>query len=341
MGIYVGVNGTSKELSTVYVGVNGTLKECSDVYVGIDGGKKLSYSNTKPGEVVFTSSTIFTIPKKVHKIDCFAVGGGADGGERFSQYKVIRTSVNPAYTAALRNKLESEEYKNICYRKYLEAYDEYNSLAGSGDLKRIEMAAAKLNNVADTYNAAVDQYNKDSDILDSTPQFIKTYGFEYSGGGGGGAGYTAKAIGVNVNPGEIINIIVGDRGHTAGTSIIANKSSIISANGGNYAGASTTGQDGGSGGGGGCVNLDSAYVCENNGGVDGSDGVLGGKGQGTTTRYFGESTGTLYSTGGNGTSYSIEYGGAKSFNTGDGGDSNSGKGGSGVCIIRWTKDYIY
>ena len=88
------------------------------------------------------------------------------------------------------------------------------------------------------------------------------------------------------------------------------------------------------------------------GGTDGSDGeVLGGSasvvqgiGQHTTTRYFGESTGTLYSTGGNGGKGWYGYPhftgpstpNVKTDNTGDGGDGNGGKGASGICIIRWS-----
>ena len=76
MGIYVGVNGTPKEVTAVYVGVNGVPKECSDIYVGVNGTPKPAYSGVKPGETIFTSSTNFTVPKGVKKIDCFCVGGG-------------------------------------------------------------------------------------------------------------------------------------------------------------------------------------------------------------------------------------------------------------------------
>ena len=80
------------------------------------------------------------------------------------------------------------------------------------------------------------------------------------------------------------------------------------------------------------------------------------KGQGTTTRYFGESTGTLYSNGGSGGNLSFNFFGiAPSANTGGGGNGgpNGGvnssfsqfhiynhggsEGASGICIIRWGK----
>ena len=66
--------------------------------------------------------------------------------------------------------------------------------------------------------------------------------------------------------------------------------------------------------------------------------IKGGSGQGTTTRYFGESTGTLYSTGGCG--YMVSNGWYSTSAPGDGASaSHSGgnTGASGICIIRWGK----
>ena len=91
MGIHVGVNGTPKEVVGVYVGVNGTPKECSDIYVGVNGTPKSCYSGVKPGETIFTSSSTFTVPKGVKKIDVFCVGGG--GGGNTSRYGYVGSSV--------------------------------------------------------------------------------------------------------------------------------------------------------------------------------------------------------------------------------------------------------
>lgn len=98
------------------------------------------------------------------------------------------------------------------------------------------------------------------------------------------------------------------------------------------------------------------------GGLGGADGANGGiapgktdtsdqykcAGQGTTTRAFGESTGTLYSTGGD--SYAdgaiTTYPVAGANNTGDGGDSGTyggvdgANGGSGVVMIRWAAQEV-
>ena len=183
------------------------------------------------------------------------------------------------------------------------------------------------------------------------------------GGGGGGGGYTATKLGVDVNPGQQLSVVVG------GASSTSSVGSICSAEGAKYkdnspnsiwADGNIPGGNGGSGGGhGSCfytypfdTSRNAIRFSNTKGGTDGSDGELAsgfstniqGKGQHSTTRYFGESTGTLYSTGGNGgkgwygyphfTGFSKPE--VKTDNTGDGGDGNNGKGASGICIIRWS-----
>ena len=146
-------------------------------------------------------------------------------------------------------------------------------------------------------------------------------------GAGGGGGYTATNAGVSVQLGKTYQIVVGSAGgnttafsFTAACGKNATKTSRGWADGG----------DGGSGGGG----------CYGTGGTDGADGVgstytNAGKGQGTTTREFGDANGTLYSTGGDG-----GKGTAGKQNTGNGGagakndGSSGGSGGSGIVIIR-------
>lgn len=158
-------------------------------------------------------------------------------------------------------------------------------------------------------------------------------------GGGGGGGYTNTAKGVSVVAGTEYSIVVGAGGSVSttkgGTGAGGGVTSAfdVMAKGGS-GGKGYTNCSGGNGGSGGSAGVDAS------GGTDGGDGKtkgsLGsaGKGQGSTTREFGLSDGTLYSSGGSGT-------GAASgvANTGDGGSngrSNSagGSGGSGIVIIR-------
>ena len=312
MGIHVGVNGTPKEVVGVYVGVNGTPKECSDVYVGVNGTPKSCYSGVKPGETIFTSSSTFTVPKGVKKIDVFCVGGGSGAMNR--------------------------------------------TITKNGEDLRITL------------------------------------------GYGGNGGYTNTMKNIAVTPGQQLSVVVGNGGwqnshdgdKCGGTSQITIGNTSVIANG---AGDNTIRNDyyntgkmdvGGSGGAGSIGVIDYLAYCEkyeyypsenvckngiNNGGKDGGNGDLPNgvsnvpatwirHGQGTTTRYFGESTGTLYASGGRSLGSERKDINIPQFNTGDGVDGGGYmdfnhaeqyatpyanfyywtiKGGSGICIIRWGK----
>jgi hypothetical protein len=288
----------------IVVSVNGVPKEVSEIYSGdSDNNPRSVYSSgPEPGETIFTTSGIFTVPKGVKSIDVFCVGGGSSG-----------------------------DANNVC-----------------------------------------------------------------GAGGGGGGGYTSTVINTEVDENQQISVVVGTGGNNSvgGTS---SAGSICTANGGTYY------NNGGSGGG--VAYYYFSYYTQFNtnewckiiassGGSDGSDGCIsfgtqrnvysnyvgaaitvnGGKGQGTTTRYFEESDGTLYAGGGGGggytrygvyqvEAYSTHYG---SISGGAGGGGNGiacdgetgtggggggcnrestsyesfihgGNGGSGICIIRWGK----
>ena len=255
------------------------------------------------------SSSTFTVPKGVKKIDVFCVGGGGGG---------------------------SSEYSNFG-----------GAVGGTGTF------------------------------------------YVYEGGYGGGGGYTSTKLGVDVNPGDIIAVTVGAGGAGDGKNGSASSvGDICSAKGGtggvypSFNGAiskwnSSTrrwefiqlSSNGGSAGGRGSYyytdNGVSKSTRADKGAIDGSNAnprsISNGdstgwihKGQGRTTRYFGESTGTLYSTGG--------CGGTSPFagnmvpcgsitdqiaNTGNGGNGegrllltdytnySANAGSSGICIIRW------
>ena len=182
--------------------------------------------------------------------------------------------------------------------------------------------------------------------------------------GGGGYTKTLKAVKVSVGTAYLIEVgaggIAGVGNNKAGGSGGTSSAFGASANGGKANGTSSfIGSDGGSGGGAG-----SANGAGGKGGSDGSDGFNrdgthrdSGKGQGTTTREFGESGGKLYAGGGGGCCTSSskggsggEGGGGSGGNTsggatsgetntggGGGGAANNkagGSGGSGIVIIR-------
>ena len=168
----------------------------------------------------------------------------------------------------------------------------------------------------------------------------------YCGGAGGGYTKTQKGVSAAVNTPYTITIGAGgesktdhsnggDGGTTTafGVEALGGKGAIwadIREGDESKMYAYRVGADGGSGGGG--------YLGA--GGEDGADGTAGesnsgGKGQGTTTRAFGESKGTLYSSGGDAPGNYV----APAANTGDGAPagvsySTPCDGGSGIVIIR-------
>lgn len=173
-------------------------------------------------------------------------------------------------------------------------------------------------------------------------------------GGGGGGGYT-KTQSITLTSGATYAVTVGAGG---GRNTGGGRSSFgsISVNGGGAGGSS-----GGSPGAGGSGAGGYGYEYGGDGGSNGSNGGTsdwggGAKGQGTTTREFGESTGTLYAGGGGGGSATdnnkpgkggagggvpggATYNAAANTGGGGGGYMHSGgpggtSGGSGIVIIR-------
>lgn len=149
---------------------------------------------------------------------------------------------------------------------------------------------------------------------------------------GGAGGYLNNLLGTNL-AGKLLNIIIGSGGALTDhlnaksgasggtTSVSVDSASIIEAAGGaggNHASSgNVSGADGGSGSGG--VYSDVCY----DGGSDGSNGSgsNGGNGQGTTTREFGENTGTLY----------CGAGGAANYSNASTSSGGAGGGGDGAC----------
>ena len=189
-------------------------------------------------------------------------------------------------------------------------------------------------------------------------------------GGGGGGGYTktTKNITIQGQYGYSISIGAGGIGETVQRrGVVPGGNSTtpdITATGGTYQVDNsnnwkmTYGGNGGSGGGGGSyTTYQNAGISTGQGGTNGSNGTAanvkegytitpgaGGKGQGTTTREFGDLGATLYASGGNGGLPKYPSNGAA--NTGNGGEGGFGKttyvaagnGGSGIVIIRKHKD---
>ena len=181
-----------------------------------------------------------------------------------------------------------------------------------------------------------------------------------TGSTGGGGGYTTTVKNIKVENNVSYEIVVGEGGQKSGAAGTASTAFNQSAAGGIGGKGRSTGGNGGSGG----------AAWNKPGASDGASGVgwtsgdnnqykwRGGTGQGTTTREFGESDGTLYSGGGGSHSGTAggDGGGGKggtgshnagydgTVNTGGGGGGGygktgaAGKGGSGIIIIRNHKE---
>ena len=174
-----------------------------------------------------------------------------------------------------------------------------------------------------------------------------------SPGGAGGSGYTSTVTNVSLAANEPYELIIGDGAPQSDKKVLGQDGkptifgdNILIANGG--LGGSYSYSRGGNGGSGGARST----VKSTTGGIDGGNGTskdtdgdnepaYAGKGQGTTTREFGEATGELYAYGGNSYYYKTHtYDGDP--NTGNGGDGSSGSsgdghggaGGSGIIVIR-------
>lgn len=164
--------------------------------------------------------------------------------------------------------------------------------------------------------------------------------------GGGGGGYTATHKSITPVAGTSYSVVVGAGGaeKAKGGTSSAFGFTAAGGNGGSFADYNinnTTNRNGGNGGSGG-----GGYP-SGNGGSNGGNGVTvqqsGGTGQGSTTREFGATTGTLYAgggaaafqgTGGSGGGGSSGAAGATNTGGGAGGGDTFKTGGSGIVVIR-------
>lgn len=191
----------------------------------------------------------------------------------------------------------------------------------------------------------------------------------YTGAGGGGGGYTTTVLGFSVKTGTGYDIVIGGGGSPSGTGGTTSGFGAVATGG--APGSSANGGSGGSGGGCGGYSWDGVptsgasdgETAENSYRSGGSTRVgVGGIGQGTTTKEFGDETGKLYAGGGAGGAgvgsnqvYGNQMpggdggggiggrnsaGGNGTINTGGGGGGGSpnnvagGYGGSGIVVIR-------
>ncbi len=159
-------------------------------------------------------------------------------------------------------------------------------------------------------------------------------------GAGGGAGKTRTIRNYSANNTSTYAITVGaggSAGYRSGTTNYAGGNGGATSFTSSYSIAGGTGKNGGSGGGGNGGYGNAGGIGGTNGGngAAGGAGGSGGTGQGTTTKEFGESTGTLYASGGGAGGATAT---ARTVNSGNGGNGSSSTtastGLSGIVVIR-------
>lgn len=311
---YIGnSNGKASKITGAFIGINNVARKIKKIYIGDSNNKaRLAWQSIiEAGSIKFTSSTTWTVPSGMKKIDIFCVGGGGGAG---GSYKTVNATSS-----------WSEKY--------------YYGSCGAGGY-----TATKLS-------------------YDVTPG----QKLEITVGQGGAAGlyyYYQNYDGTVTHFGTTTSSSGMTNGGAGGQSkVVLNGTTIISANGGNGGIKGTpnayyvNGVDGGSG------SSSSGSLIDDNGaffvyfpGTEGSDGGNGsltgfnninggtykdpylgsyGRGQGRTTREFGEAGATLYSTAGGNLDGNVT-------NTGHGGGIGNAPypGSNGIVIIRWATQEI-
>ena len=178
--------------------------------------------------------------------------------------------------------------------------------------------------------------------------------FKLSAGGGGG--YTTTQLNIALASKTAYPIVIGAGGAPSTTLNTGNGgdttafSKAVSGGkeGRRSKGGAGTEARGGFGGSGGGDCVQAIRITPFDGQSDGAGGTDSGTGQGTTTREFGESTGTLYSGGGGAYAYSGKKGnggagggangGESAVDNTGGGGGGGGSGGSGIVVIRKHKE---
>lgn len=346
MNAYIYTSGSWQQFSSVFKAYITVTYPAGSTCTATKGSVQLTAPNT-------TGSYTFTVP---------SVGAWTVSCTNGTDAAATTVSI----TAAGQTKSVSLTYTTIPTFTYTGDYEIVNdageTISVSKDNWNIRLLTSGNLTFQDLKNAAngIDIFlvggGGGGSAVGSNSQYMHP---SYYGSPGGGAGYTATQSSISISTGISYAATIGAGGavHTdGGNSSIVIGGSTYSADGGKCSTYNSAGGNGGSGGAGG------GDYGPADGGTDGSDGgnghdyanieiANGGKGQGTTTRAFGETTGVLYASGGGaGGWYNANTGGSgtqsntggNTPNTGNGGKGGGFKeaggtataGGSGVIIIR-------
>ena len=265
-------------------------------------------TTTSAGSVTFTSSGIFSVPNGVRNVTVFCVGGGGSGGASYapSSYDHCASGGGGGYTATLT--IGVTPYTNIAV------------IIGSGGEGALTSGGVYNNGGATSFGSVLtakggyygtSAYTTHRTPTGSeTPAQLESASYKYSdgGSGGGGGGVTEPDTrdGLYAVPWGANG---GANGGNGGMSYLYNIIYLY-----------TEHDDG------------ENYDYYGYGNEIRYNGQEGGRGQGHTTRAFGESNGTLYSGGGGGAGggkWHFTKNGSTRRYEGQGGAGGAGGGGAG------------
>jgi len=332
MAVYIGINNVAKKVNKLFIGVNNVAKQVKKIFLGVNNVAKLIYS-AEGEKIRFTTSTTWTVPDGISSIDIFCVGGGGGAGGGF--YNTIGSFSSDS--------------------TYIENYL-YGASGGSGyttTVRNVSVSSGEVLNITVGAGGVGGKTSRSDGTGDTTGKSGTT------AGSNGGESFVSR------NGVKLASAAGGDGGRKADPTI--NQLCANGAQGAN--GGSASGAAGGqseelviSGGSGVsdyyeifCQHTDSGAAYVNKYGTNGTDGgdggtvdkwtgnqatqvwnkiinnvYRGGTGQGSTTREFELSTGTLYSTVATTVSANTGNSGRSSYS----GVYSTRNGSSGIVIIK-------
>ncbi len=311
--MYAVIGGRAKKIKKQYVVINGVAKKVKKMYAVVNGVTKQIFGGVDAGEVVFTASTEWTVPEGVTSIDIFCVGGGGGaGGSSFYSYMAENNTGYWPYTYDKHGSAGAGGYTKSIFNKPVNSGDTLTIAIGSGGESGLYYDLSFGKNIGTASNSSM--VSNGSPGGSSSVIYKETLLLSSDGGKGG---YK------NTNQ-YYISGVSGGSGSSVGGSYLTSSTNM------NYEQQYTAikpGQNGADG-----------YKCQkittsNTGTTSQTDFSYGtpGKGQGTSTKYFGEDNGTLYSTAGE-----VVNGSPTVANSGNGGSIPKFNGASGIVIIRWS-----
>ena len=100
--LYIGDSSSlARKVKKIYIGgADGLAHKVKKIYIGDSNGTaRLAYTGSVPaGEVIFTSSQVWTVPDGVSKVDVFMIGGGASGAKGNGVYSGTGSWYRYAYS---------------------------------------------------------------------------------------------------------------------------------------------------------------------------------------------------------------------------------------------------